>query len=251
MFYRLGALPGLGLSKPYENYNNPIYMSKTIIRAENIHKSYHMSKTNVVHALKGINLEINEGDFSAIIGPSGCGKSTLMHILGLLDRPDQGRLIINDLDTSTIKERQAVKFRANTIGFIFQGFNLLPSLTALENVMLAGRYGGLKRGEKKKRALQLLDMMGLSDRLHHIPNELSGGQQQRVAIARALINNPSLILADEPTGELDSATSLEIIDLLKNLNSDNKHTFVLVTHNLDVANSCKNIIHLKDGVNIP
>lgn len=225
-------------------------MSKTIIRAENIHKSYHMSKTNVVHALKGVNIEINEGDFSAIIGPSGCGKSTLMHILGLLDRPDRGRLIINDLDTSTIKERQAVKFRANTIGFIFQGFNLLPSLTALENVMLAGRYGGLKRSEKKKRALQLLDMIGLSDRLHHIPSELSGGQQQRVAIARALINNPSLILADEPTGELDSATSLEIIDLLKKLNSDNKHTFVLVTHNLDVANSCKKIIHLKDGINI-
>ncbi|MFA5107367.1 MAG: ABC transporter ATP-binding protein [Patescibacteria group bacterium] len=224
-------------------------MPKTIIRAENIHKTYHMSKTNEVHALQGINLEVMEGDFSAIIGPSGCGKSTLMQILGLLDRPDSGRLYINDVDTSTMKERQAVKFRANTIGFIFQGFNLLPALTALENVMLAGRYGGLNRVEKKKRARRLLEMMGLAERLHHTPNELSGGQQQRVAIARALINSPSLILADEPTGELDSETSLEIIELLKELNEKNNQTFVLVTHNLEVANSCKKIIHLKDGKN--
>lgn len=222
---------------------------KTIIEAKNLVKSYRMSKTNVVQALNGIDIEIHEGDFSAIVGPSGCGKSTLLHILGLLDRPDGGMLKIDGVDVSKIKEKQAYKLRAKKIGFVFQGFNLIPTLTALENVMLAGKYGGLKLKERKQRALELLKIMGLGDRVNHKPNELSGGQCQRVALSRALMNNPSLILADEPTGELDSKTSLEIIEIFKKLNREENRTFVIVTHNDEVAKACKKIIHLKDGKN--
>lgn len=223
---------------------------KTIIKAKNLKKSYQMSKTNIISALDGADIEVLEGDFSAIVGPSGCGKSTLLHILGLLDRPDSGKLIIEGVDVSTMKEKQAYKLRAQKIGFVFQGFNLIPTLTALENVMLAGKYGGLKAGERKVKALKLLEMMGLEDRENHKPNELSGGQQQRVALARALINDPSLILADEPTGELDSQTSIEIINILKKLNQEQNRTFLIVTHNDEVAKACKKIIHLKDGKNI-
>jgi putative ABC transport system ATP-binding protein len=222
---------------------------KIIIEARNIVKDFRMSKTNVVHALCGVDLIVEEGDFSAIVGPSGCGKSTLMHIMGLLDRADSGYLRINGVDVATMKEKQAVKFRANTIGFIFQGFNLIPTLTALENVVLAAKYGGKNRASRKKKATELLNKMGLGDRMYHTPNELSGGQQQRVAIARALVNDPAIILADEPTGELDSGTSLEIIDILKKLNSEHNQTFILVTHNNEVAETCRKIIRLKDGKN--
>ncbi|OGY24644.1 MAG: macrolide ABC transporter ATP-binding protein [Candidatus Woykebacteria bacterium RBG_13_40_7b] len=224
-------------------------MNKTIIKAENLKKSYKMSKTNMVNALNGAGIEVKEGDFTAIVGPSGCGKSTLLHILGLLDRPDEGTLTIDDVNVSKMKEKQAYKLRAKKIGFVFQGFNLIPTLTALENIMLAGKYGGLKYGERKERAMKLLEEMGLESRENHKPNELSGGQQQRVALARALINNPSIILADEPTGELDSKTSLEIMDMLKKLNKEENRTFVIVTHNDEVAKTCKKIIHLKDGKN--
>lgn len=220
-----------------------------IISGTNLKKSYRMSKTNVVTALNGVDIEINEGDFSAIVGPSGCGKSTLLHILGLLDRPDEGSLIIDGIDVSRIKEKQAYKIRAKKIGFVFQGFNLIPTLTALENVMLAGKYGGLKYKERKEKALILLEKMSLKDRVDHKPNELSGGQQQRIALARALINDPSLILADEPTGELDSKTSLEIIEMLRKLNTEENRTFIIVTHNDEVARACKKIIHLRDGKN--
>lgn len=222
---------------------------KTIISGKNLKKSYKMSKTNTVKALCGVDIEIHEGDFSAIVGPSGCGKSTLLHILGLLDGPDSGTLMIDDIDVSKMKEKQAHKIRAKKIGFVFQGFNLIPTLTALENVMLAGKYGGLKTKECKIKSLALLDKMGLKDRANHKPNELSGGQQQRIALARALVNDPSLILADEPTGELDSKTSLEIIDMLKKLNKEENRTFVIVTHNNEVAESCKKIIKLRDGQN--
>lgn len=224
-------------------------MEKIIAKATGIKKSYKMSKTNTVHALRGVDIEIREGDFSVIVGPSGCGKSTLMHILGLLDQPDEGTLEIEGEDMSKIKEKTAYRMRARKIGFIFQGFNLIPTLTALENVMLAGKYGGLLLADRKKRAESLFNLLGLKDRMSHKPNELSGGQQQRVAIARALMNNPSLILADEPTGELDSKTSLEIMDILKKLNREEKKTFLIVTHNLDVAKACKKIIRLKDGKN--
>jgi putative ABC transport system ATP-binding protein len=222
---------------------------KTIISGKNLKKTYKMSKTNIISALNGVDIEINEGDFSAIVGPSGGGKSTLLHILGLLDRPDEGTLLIDGIDVSRMKEKQAHKLRAKKIGFVFQGFNLIPTLTAIENIMLAGKYGGLKASERKERALKLLDMVGLIERANHKPNELSGGQQQRIALARALINNPSLILADEPTGELDSKTSLEIIEMLKKLNREENRTFVIVTHNDEVAKACKKIIHLKDGKN--
>lgn len=223
--------------------------SKTIVKVEGLKKSYKMSRRNIVQALRGVDIEVKEGDFSAIIGPSGCGKSTLMHILGLLDRPDKGTLEIDGVNLSRLKEKKAFKIRAKKIGFIFQGFNLIPTLTAFENVALAGKYGGMTRGERKERAKGLLELLGLKDRINHKPNELSGGQQQRVAIARALVNDPALILADEPTGELDSKTSLEIMDILKKLNREENKTFLIVTHNMDVANACKKIIHLKDGLN--
>jgi len=224
-------------------------MNKIIIEATGLKKSYKMSKTNTVKALNGVNLVVNEGDFSAIVGPSGCGKSTLMHILGLLDRPDEGQITIDGVDVSKLKDKIAYKLRAQKIGFIFQGFNLIPTLSALENVVLAGKYGGLKLQARKKRAIELLELVGLKDRVNHKPNELSGGQQQRVAIARALVNNPTVILADEPTGELDSKTSLEIIEMLKKLNEKNNQTFLIVTHNTEVADACKKKIHLKDGKN--
>ncbi|MEK7632154.1 MAG: ABC transporter ATP-binding protein [Patescibacteria group bacterium] len=224
-------------------------MSKLLISAHNLRKQYVLSKTNTVHALQGVDIDVQEGDFSAIVGPSGCGKSTLLHILGLLDRPDSGTYTLDGIDVMAMKERDANLVRAKKLGFIFQGFNLIPSLTAQENVMQAGKYGGLSLKQRKVRSEELLTTMGLQDRMHHKPNELSGGQQQRVAIARALMNKPAIILADEPTGELDSATSLEIIELLKQLNRENNQTFIMVTHNQEVANACKKIITLKDGQN--
>lgn len=224
-------------------------MAKTVIKATNLTKSYKMAKSNVVNALKGVDLEVQEGDFTAIVGHSGCGKSTLLHILGLLDAPDGGELMIDDVDVRKVKENEAHKIRAKKIGFVFQGFNLIPSLTAVENVMLAGKYGGKPKSERKKRAVELLTKMGLDERMYHRPNELSGGQQQRVALARALMNDPAIILADEPTGELDSNTSLEIIEILKKLNREQNCTFVIVTHNSEVAQACKKIVRLKDGRN--
>ena len=222
-------------------------MGKIIVKAENLKKSYKMSKDNIVQALAGVNLEINEGDFTAVVGPSGCGKSTLMHILGLLDNADEGSLIVDEVEVSKMKEKQATKFRAKKIGFIFQGFNLFPTLTALENIMLAGKYGGLNKKQSREESTKLLEMMGLKGRINHRPAELSGGQQQRVAIARALINKPAIIFADEPTGELDSKTSIEIIDLLKTFNKENNQTFLLVTHNLEVAAACRKTITMRDG----
>ncbi len=221
--------------------------NKIIAKAEGIKKTYRMSKRNIVNALQGVDLKVKEGDFSAIVGPSGCGKSTLMHILGLLDRPDEGHLEIDGVDMTKLREKKAYKLRAQKIGFIFQGFNLIPTLTALENVVLAGKYGGLKKSARVSRAKELLGLLGLKERMNHKPNELSGGQQQRVAIARALMNDPALILADEPTGELDSKTSLEIMDILKKLNKEKNKTFLIVTHNLDVANACKTTIRMQDG----
>lgn len=224
-------------------------MSKILIQAKNLQKKYKMSKTNIITALNGVDIEVQEGDFSAIIGPSGCGKSTLLHILGLLDKIDEGEYFLDGIDTKKIKDKTAHEIRSKKIGFIFQGFNLIPTLTALENVMQAGKYGGMNLKDRKERAIELLEMMGLKERMNHRPNELSGGQQQRVAIARALVNHPAIILADEPTGELDSKTSMEIIDLLKKLNSQENQTFLMVTHNLEVAQACKKVISLKDGKN--
>jgi len=222
-------------------------MDKIILKATGLKKSYKMSKKNIVMALNGVDIEVMEGDFAAIVGPSGGGKSTLMHILGLLDRPDEGTLEIDGEDFTKLKDKFAYKVRAQKVGFIFQGFNLIPTLTAYENVILAGKYGGLGMVQRKKRAIELLKMVGLGERMSHRPNELSGGQQQRVAIARALMNNPAIILADEPTGELDTKTSVEIMDMLMKLNKDNKQTFLIVTHNPEVADMCKRKIKLVDG----
>lgn len=224
-------------------------MPKTLIHATGLMKHYQLTKSNAVHALRGVSIDVQEGDFSAIIGPSGCGKSTLLHILGLLDKPDEGSYTLDGIDVMAMKDRDANMIRAKKLGFIFQGFNLIPTLTAKENVMQAGKYGGMNMRQRKIRAEELLTLMGLQDRMTHKPNELSGGQQQRVAIARALVNKPAIILADEPTGELDSATSLEIIELLKKLNRENNQTFLMVTHNMEVANACKKTIQLKDGLN--
>jgi putative ABC transport system ATP-binding protein len=224
-------------------------MEKIVVKAVGLKKSYKMSKTNIISALRGVDIEVREGDFTAIVGPSGCGKSTLMHILGLLDRPDEGVLEIDGEDFTKLKDDKAHKVRAKKIGFIFQGFNLIPTLTALENVILATKYGGLKQSLRKAKAVKMLEMVGLKERMNHKPNELSGGQQQRVAIARALINEPTIILADEPTGELDTKTSMEVMDMLKKFNKENNQTFLIVTHNHEVAESCKKIIKLRDGRN--
>lgn len=223
---------------------------KNVIEAKGLKKIYKMSKTNIVNALNGVDLNVEEGEFTAIIGPSGSGKSTLMHIFGLLDQPDEGTLIIDGIDMSDLKDKEAYKLRAKKIGFIFQGFNLIPSLSALENIMLAGKYGGMKTAERKARAIELLKLVGLDSRMNHKPNELSGGQQQRVAIARALMNKPAIILADEPTGELDTKTSLEIIELMKKLNREDNQTFLLVTHNMEVAKDCRKIVEMRDGQKI-
>lgn len=224
-------------------------MDHVVIKGQDLKKTYVMSKTNVVHALNGVNIEVGRGEFLAIVGPSGCGKSTLLHMLGLLDAPDSGSLVIDGVDVGTMKENQAHQFRAKKIGFVFQGFNLIPSLTAFENIVLAGKYGGMSSRMRKVRAHKLLEDMGLHERMHHLPNELSGGQQQRVALARALMNDPAIILADEPTGELDSTTALEMMDMLKKLNEAEGRTFVIVTHSTEVANACKRILRLKDGKN--
>jgi putative ABC transport system ATP-binding protein len=223
-------------------------MKKIIIEATNLHKSYKMSKKNIVHALCGADIKIVQGEFVAIIGPSGCGKSTLMHILGLLDQPDEGKLIIDGLEIATAKKRKLPMLRSRKIGFIFQGFNLIPTLSALENVVLAARYGGKRPKQAKKLAIEMLTKVGLGERMKHRPTELSGGQQQRVAIARALINNPAIVLADEPTGELDSKTSKEIIMMLKDLNKKTGQTFLMVTHNLEVAKYCNRVIKMRDGL---
>lgn len=220
-------------------------MSDVIVEARNVHKYYKLTKENVVKALQGINLQIKRGEFAAIIGPSGSGKSTLMHILGALDKPTKGQVFIEEEEISNKKISGLFKLRGRKVGFVFQGFNLIPSMTALENVMLAIDYSGRKT-DAKREAEEILSKVGLSRRSNHTPNKLSGGEQQRVAVARALVNKPAIVLADEPTGELDTETSLEIIKALKGLNKDGQ-TFVIVTHNPEVANVCNRKIHLRDG----
>ena len=219
-----------------------------IIRAQHVTKIFHQGKDNEVVALEDVSLTIDKGDFVGIIGPSGSGKSTLMHLLGALDVPTKGDIWIDTHNVTQEKESQLHKLRANRVGFVFQGFNLITTHTALENVMLAIEYGSKKtEGGARHSATRILEEVGLSHRIHHYPNELSGGEQQRVALARALVNKPALVLADEPTGQLDTKTSQEIMSLMKNLSRRNKETFVIVTHNQEVADSCFRIINLRDG----
>ncbi len=221
-------------------------MAAGIIHLENIQKSYYMGKQEL-KVLKGISLDIFKNEYVALMGPSGSGKSTLMNIIGCLDTPTGGKYILNEKDVSEMEDNSLAEVRNTEIGFVFQQFNLLPRLTALENVALPLVYAGISRKPRNEKALHVLDMVGLSDRSHHKPNELSGGQCQRVAIARALVNDPAIILGDEPTGNLDSVTSHEIMDIFEDIHSRG-NTVILVTHEEDIANHAHRVIRLLDGI---
>jgi putative ABC transport system ATP-binding protein len=217
----------------------------SIIHLEEIRKHYIMGKQQL-QVLKGISLDINKNEYVALMGPSGSGKSTLMNIIGCLDTATAGKYILNDQDVSKMEDNALAEVRNKEIGFVFQQFNLLPRLTALENVALPLVYAGMSKKMRNEKAMHVLEMVSLTDRSTHKPNELSGGQSQRVAIARALVNDPSIILADEPTGNLDSKTSYEIMDIFGKIHSEG-NTVVLVTHEEDIANHAHRIVRLRDG----
>ncbi len=216
-----------------------------VIRVEDAHKYYEMGETRV-HALRGVSVEIQRGEFIAIMGASGSGKSTFMNTLGCLDRLSSGRYFLEEIDVSSHDKKALALIRNQKIGFVFQGFNLLARTTALENTDLPTLYTKIDKMEREKRAADALAMVGLADRAHHFPSQMSGGQQQRVAIARALVNRPSILLADEPTGNLDSRTSVEIMEIFQNLN-DKGLTIVLVTHEPDIAHFANRVLVFRDG----
>lgn len=216
-----------------------------MIRIDNIIKTYTTGEINLT-ALKGVSLNIKSGEFVSIMGPSGCGKSTLMNVLGCLDKMTSGKYILNGKNISGLVDNDLAEIRCREIGFVFQSFNLLPRMTILENVELPMVYAGVSKKERREKALSALNRVDLSDRIKHRPNEISGGQKQRVAIARAIVNNPSIILADEPTGNLDTKVTKEIMRIIQQLNNDGA-TVLLVTHEAEVAQYSKRIIHMLDG----
>ena len=213
----------------------------------NIVKKYFIDQPNELEILHGIDLEINEGEFTAIVGPSGSGKSTLMNIIGALDKPTSGFYELNGTDISQLDDSELSEIRNKEIGFVFQNFNLISRTNAIENVELPMLYAGVGRKERRKRAEKLLELVGMSDRADHNPNELSGGQKQRIAIARALINTPSIILADEPTGALDSATGRMVMDIFHKLHKEEKKTIILITHSPELASETERILTINDG----
>ena len=221
-------------------------MEKPLIKISNIKRNFVLGE-EIVYVLKGIDLEINKGEYVALMGPSGSGKSTLMNLLGCLDTPTSGSYVLNGKDVSKMKDDELAEIRNKEIGFVFQTFNLLPRTTALDNVALPMIYAGYSKSERKVRAEEVLTQVGLSDRMDHHSNQLSGGQRQRVAVARALVNKPSIILADEPTGNLDSKTSVEIMKLVNEIHA-NGNTVILVTHEEEIAEYAHRIIRLRDGV---
>jgi putative ABC transport system ATP-binding protein len=216
-----------------------------IIQVEDVHKYYELGETRV-HALRGVTVQIERGEFVAIMGASGSGKSTFMNILGCLDKPGSGRYLLEGIEVSGLSKKELAAIRNRKIGFVFQGFNLLSRTTALENVELPTLYAQITKEEGQKRSREALNLVGLGDRMEHFPSQLSGGQQQRVAIARALVNRPSILLADEPTGNLDSRTSVEIMEVFQKLNNDGL-TIILVTHEPDIAQYAKRSIQFRDG----
>jgi putative ABC transport system ATP-binding protein len=217
----------------------------SLIQIDDVHKYYDLGETKV-HALRGVNVRIQRGEFVAIMGASGSGKSTFMNILGCLDKPTSGRYLLEGIAVSELTKKELAAIRNRRIGFVFQGFNLLSRTTALENVELPTLYAQISKEEGERRAREALELVGLGDRTQHFPSQLSGGQQQRVAIARGLVNRPSILLADEPTGNLDSRTSVEILEVFQKLNHDGL-TIVLVTHEPDIAQFAKRGIHFRDG----
>jgi putative ABC transport system ATP-binding protein len=220
-------------------------MNADVIRLEEVYKNYYLGKTEVP-VLKNINLTISQNEYVALMGPSGSGKSTFMNILGCLDTVSKGRYYLNGSDVSRLSDNELAVIRNKSIGFVFQTFNLMPRMSALENAALPLVYAGVSSADRMKRAKEMMDAVGLTDRMHHKPNELSGGQKQRVAIARALINNPAIILADEPTGNLDSKTSVEIMSLFEQIHH-NGNTVIVVTHEDDISRHAHRIVRLKDG----
>jgi len=219
---------------------------QNIVRLEGVQKIYQLGKVEVP-ALRVTDLEIRKGEILAISGPSGCGKSTLLHLMGCLDRPTKGKVFVDGKDTSKLDDNELAKIRRKEVGFVFQFFYLIPTLTALRNIMLPMIFAGTPELEQEKKSKQLLKMVGLEKRMHHRPSELSGGERQRTAIARAMANSPEIILADEPTGNLDSKSGKEIMDILLKLNKERGVTLVIVTHDPYLAKSAQRIIYLKDG----
>ncbi len=220
--------------------------TKPVIRLENVFKTYDLGEVQV-QALRGVSLEVNAGEFVAVMGPSGSGKSTIMNILGCLDRPTKGRYFLDGVDVSQMSKTELARIRNRKLGFVFQQFNLLSRTSALENVELPTVYAGLQQEERRRRAIESLTRVGLADRAGHHPSQLSGGQQQRVAIARALVNRPAILLADEPTGNLDSRTSVEIMEILQTFNDEQGLTIILVTHESDIAQFAKRTLLFRDG----